>query len=78
MVGIEFRDSGKGIPREQLGRIFDPGFTTKGVGVGTGLGLSIVQGIVEAHQGRIEVESEPGRGSAFRLFVPVRRPRETG
>jgi len=77
-VGIEFRDSGKGIPREQLGRIFDPGFTTKGVGVGTGLGLSIVQRIVDEHHGRIEVESEPGRGSAFRLFVPVRRPRETG
>jgi two-component system NtrC family sensor kinase len=76
-VGIEFRDSGKGIPREQLGRIFDPGFTTKGVGVGTGLGLSIVQRIVDEHHGRIEVESEPGRGTAFRLFVPVRRPRET-
>ena len=69
---VEIRDTGKGIPREKLPHIFDPGFTTKGVGVGTGLGLSIVYQIVKDHQGNVEVDSEPGKGSTFRVYLPVK------
>lgn len=71
-VVVEIRDTGMGISKENLKRIFDPGFTTKGFGVGTGLGLSIVYQIVEDHRGRIEVESEVGKGTTFRLILPVR------
>jgi PAS domain S-box-containing protein len=70
-VAVELRDTGKGIPAEHLARIFDPGFTTKGVGVGTGLGLSIVHGIVDEHHGTIEVESEIGKGTTFRVWLPI-------
>ncbi len=70
-VAVEIRDTGKGIPKENLGRIFDPGFTTKGAGVGTGLGLSIVYQIVEDHDGKVEVESEVGQGTTFRIILPV-------
>jgi PAS domain S-box-containing protein len=70
-VYIAVRDSGAGIPAEHLPRIFDPGFTTKGVGVGTGLGLSICYQIVQDHGGRIEVESAPGRGSTFTVVLPL-------
>jgi len=70
-VIIEFRDTGKGIAKENLQRIFDPGFTTKGVGVGTGLGLSIVYQIIKDHNGLIEVESELGRGTTFRIILPI-------
>jgi PAS domain S-box-containing protein len=65
-----FTDSGVGIPPENLDRIFDPGFTTKGVGVGTGLGLSICYGIVQDHFGEISVESEVGRGTRFTIRIP--------
>jgi PAS domain S-box-containing protein len=71
-VAVEMRDTGKGIPAEHLARIFDPGFTTKGVGVGTGLGLSIVHGIVDEHHGTIEVESEIGKGTTFRVWLPTK------
>jgi PAS domain S-box-containing protein len=70
-VAVELRDTGKGIPAEHLARIFDPGFTTKGVGVGTGLGLSIVHGIVDEHHGSIEVESASGQGTTFRVWLPI-------
>ncbi len=70
-VLVEIRDTGKGIPEEQLEKIFDPGFTTKGVGVGTGLGLSIVHQIIERHQGRIEVKSQVGQGASFTVWLPV-------
>ncbi len=73
MVWVEFEDTGKGIPPENLKRIFDPFFTTKPVGKGTGLGLSISYGIIEKHQGRIEVESEVGKGTTFRLRLPIRQ-----
>jgi len=71
-VIIEFQDTGVGIADEDLSRIFDPGFTTKGVGVGTGLGLSIVYQIIEEHKGKIEVESKVGKGTTFRLILPVK------
>lgn len=71
MVVIEVVDTGKGIPPENMARIFDPFFTTKPVGKGTGLGLSLSYTIVQAHQGRIEVESQPGQGTTFRVILPV-------
>ncbi|HEY7954719.1 MAG TPA: ATP-binding protein [Polyangia bacterium] len=76
-VEVTIADTGAGIPRDRLERIFDPGFTTKGAPLGTGLGLSIVFQIVEGHGGEIRVESEVGRGTAFTLRLPVRhvRPR---
>ena len=58
--------------QEDVARVFDPGFTTKGVGVGTGLGLSICFQIMEDHGGSIEVKSEVGVGSTFSLSLPVR------
>jgi signal transduction histidine kinase len=64
------RDSGKGIVPEDLPHIFEPFFTTKEVGKGTGLGLSVTYSIVKRHGGRIEVESEPGLGTAFYVFLP--------
>jgi two-component system, NtrC family, sensor kinase len=71
MVVISIVDTGCGIPEENLRRIFDPFFTSKNVGKGTGLGLSVSHGIVEAHGGRIEVESKVGEGSTFRVFLPL-------
>lgn len=70
-IYLQFSDMGVGIPPENLPKIFDPGFTTKGVGVGTGLGLSISYRIVEDHDGKIEVESEVGKGSTFTVRLPV-------
>ena len=70
-VEVEIEDSGVGIPREHLNRIFEPFFTTKPVGQGTGLGLSISYGIIEQHQGRINVTSVPQKGSSFVVSLPV-------
>ncbi len=75
-VIISFEDNGKGIEKEHLKHIFDPGFTTKGVGVGTGLGLSIVYNIIEDHKGKIEVESTPGKGTTFRFILPLRNGKD--
>lgn len=69
---FEVEDNGSGIPEDVLPRIFDPFFTTKPVGKGTGLGLSLSYGIVQKHNGRITVDSEVGRGSRFRVSLPVR------
>ncbi len=70
-VVITIQDSGKGIPQENLSRIFDPGFTTKGVGVGTGLGLSICYQIIRDHRGEINVESGVGKGTTFTIMLPM-------
>ncbi|HTP27058.1 MAG TPA: ATP-binding protein [Anaeromyxobacteraceae bacterium] len=74
-VALEVQDTGAGIPPEIRHRIFEPFFTTKPVGVGTGLGLSICLGIVNSLGGEITVESEVGRGSTFRVMLPVERDR---
>ncbi len=70
-VRVDVVDRGVGIAPEDLGRIFEPFFTTKGVGVGTGLGLSVSYGIVREHGGWIAVESQPGEGSRFSVFLPA-------
>jgi signal transduction histidine kinase len=69
-VWVDIEDTGKGIPAANLARIFDPFFTTKPVGKGTGLGLSMAYGIVKKHGGRIEVQSEVGQGTRFRVWLP--------
>jgi len=67
---IQVRDSGAGMTEAELGKVFDPFYTTKAVGKGTGLGLSTTLGILRDHGGHITVESEPGRGTCVRMFVP--------
>lgn len=71
-VWLEVEDNGCGMTKDIMLRIFDPFFTTKPVGKGTGLGLSLSYGIVQKHQGRIEVRSEVGKGSCFRVILPIR------
>ena len=70
-VVVEISDNGIGIPQDKMARIFDPGYTTWGVGVGVGLGLSIVHQIVQEHGGDIQVESGVGLGSTFRVLLPM-------
>jgi len=70
-VVIEVQDTGMGIVEPDLGKIFEPFYTTKPPGRGTGLGLSICYGIVEQHMGRLEVDSAPGQGSTFRVYLPI-------
>jgi signal transduction histidine kinase len=71
LIEVEFRDTGHGIPEENLERIFDPFFTTKDAGHGTGLGLAISYGIVKEHRGSISVESVAGQGTTFTIRLPV-------
>lgn len=73
---IAISDTGSGISPQNLGKIFDPGFTTKGVGVGTGLGLSICYQIIADHGGDISVKSEVGKGTTFTLSIPLQRTPE--
>jgi two-component system cell cycle sensor histidine kinase/response regulator CckA len=77
-VSVEVSDTGDGIPKENLERIFDPFFSTKEVGSGTGLGLSTVYGIVKQTGGFVFVDSEPGKGSVFRIFLPRYRGQGSG
>jgi len=71
---VEIEDTGPGIPAEDLGRIFEPFFTTKPVGEGTGVGLAIAHEIVRGHSGRIEVRSQAGAGTTFRVVLPLDGP----
>ncbi|HPP45006.1 MAG TPA: ATP-binding protein, partial [Methanomassiliicoccaceae archaeon] len=70
-VKISIRDNGRGIDRAYLPHIFEPFFTTKDPGQGTGLGLSITYGIIQKHNGFIDVESEPGKGTTFIITIPA-------
>ncbi len=76
-VWIEFEDNGSGIPPELQQKIFDPFFTTKPIGKGTGLGLSLSYGIVQKHHGDISVRSEVGKGTVFRIVLPVTQTANT-
>jgi PAS domain S-box-containing protein len=76
-VWVSVEDTGKGMTPEVLKRIFEPFFTTKPVGKGTGLGLSLAYDIVKNHGGRIDVASEPGRGTRFQVWLPVAGPENT-
>ncbi len=68
---VEVGDTGTGIAAEHLSRIYDPFFTTKAAGRGTGLGLSITYGVIQEHHGTIECDSQPERGSRFRIRLPL-------
>jgi signal transduction histidine kinase len=76
-VIVEVVDNGAGIPAETLWRIFEPFYTTKGVGKGTGLGLDIVRRLLQRQEGGIDAESAPGR-TAFTVFLPIADTPETG
>ncbi|MDX9835061.1 MAG: ATP-binding protein [Desulfobulbus sp.] len=70
-VVLTVRDTGRGIPKEVLERLFDPFFTTREVGEGSGMGLAVLHGIIVSHDGVIDVSSEPGRGATFSVFLPL-------
>lgn len=70
---IRVSDTGMGMPPEILSRLFEPFFTTKEIGKGTGLGLAVVYGVTRSHKGVVEVQSEVGKGTAFALYLPIRR-----
>jgi signal transduction histidine kinase len=72
LIVVSIADTGCGIAPEHMKKIFEPFFTTKQVGEGTGLGLAITYGIIENHSGRIEFESQKGKGTTFRIIFPVR------
>ncbi len=73
LAEISIADTGCGIPEESLHKIFDPFYTTKSVGKGTGLGLSVSHGTITAHGGTIEVDSKPGEGTEFRIYLPINK-----
>jgi signal transduction histidine kinase len=71
---VTMKDTGVGIPREHLNKIFEPGFTTKGVGVGVGIGLAVAYRVITEHGGSIQVESEVGQGTMFTIRLPIEGP----
>jgi len=75
---VEIADTGGGISPENTPHIFEPFFTTKEKGKGLGLGLSAAYGIIQNHQGKIEVQSEMGRGTTFQIRFPVSGKKESG
>lgn len=75
-IWISISDTGKGIPKSNLKKIFDPFYTNKPIGQGTGLGLSLSYGIIEKHSGRIDVESIEGQGTKFAIWLPVSQPEQ--
>jgi two-component system NtrC family sensor kinase len=75
-IEIEIKDTGEGIPEENLDKLFDPFFTTKEVGHGTGLGLAISYGIIKEHKGKIFVETEVDKGTTFFIHLPVKAVEE--
>ncbi|MFP6640806.1 MAG: HAMP domain-containing sensor histidine kinase, partial [Myxococcota bacterium] len=75
-IEIAISDTGVGVPDSDLGRIFDPFYTTKEVGAGTGLGLSTSYGIIKRHGGEMTVESEVGQGATFTVWLPFEPPAE--
>ncbi len=70
---IRIVDDGEGIKKENLKKIFDPGFTTRGVGVGTGLGLSISYNIIKDHNGEIKAQSDEGKGTEISIILPIKQ-----
>lgn len=76
-VIVRLTDNGVGIPEKIKNRIWEPFFTTKAVGVGTGLGMSITYGIIEKHKGRIELNSEEGKGTEFAIYLPKKFQADT-
>lgn len=77
-VKLTIKDTGHGMDRATMGKIFDPYFTTKDKGMGTGLGLAVAHGIVQKHGGAVTVASEPGKGSVFTLYFPAIQKQEAG
>jgi len=73
-VWLEVADTGSGIPPDVLPRIFDPFYTTKPIGKGTGLGLSLSYGIIQKHHGKIEVNTNVGQGTSFKVWLPLKQP----
>ncbi len=74
---LSISDTGSGIPQEMIDNVFDPYFTTKEQGKGSGLGLSVIHGIVESYNGKIEIQSEPEKGTTVNVFIPVTSKRNT-
>ena len=70
---VSLKDTGIGIPKENLDKVLEPFFSTKPVGKGTGLGLSMCYGIIESHGGRLEIQSEVDKGTDIRIFIPVKK-----
>ncbi len=75
-VVVQVRDTGVGVPKSTIPRLFDPFFSTKAKGKGVGLGLSVVYGIIQQHSGSIYVNSEPGQGTTVRVCLPLRQPKD--